>query len=392
MQYKNRVTINDIKNFICEYYNKYGETPKKKDWKEKDGFPCSKDYLSSNFLTKEYNYNNLINDCGFEKRKPYNAKGQSITKQSLIEFIIKYKEKHSIVPCLKDWKEKDGFPCNKEYLAKNYKYNDLVSEAGFKPYSYGQRHYNVEEMLENIRKAIIKSRYFDIVKLHKNFEYIKHRDIYANLFGSFEGALLAAGIENRHKILINTFDDYKLEDPVEFLKNKFGINGDFTDEQLELISSIKDAASKYNDLRRDTMKNYISLHRCKTLFPSYTIALIAAGLNPAKVMKSRMVAHDGHICDSYGEMLVDNILNKLKVKHDIHVKYPNSGYICDFYIKDNIYIEYIGFSKITSDYLRRNYLKRLEDKQKIVDNIGGKLIIIDEVNDKTYDYIKESIS
>lgn len=391
MKNKNELTIEDLKDFICKYYNKYRETPKKKDWREKYGFPCSKEYLSNNFLSKEYNYNNLIEDSGFEKRKPYNAKSPSITKQDLIEFIIEYKKKNGIVPCLKDWKEKDGFPCNKEYLSRNYKYNDLISEAGFKPYLYGQRHYNIEEMLENIRKAVIESRYFDIAKLHKNFNYIKHRDIYANLFGNFEGALLAAGIENRHKILINTFDDYKLEDPVEFLKNEFGINGDFTDEQLELISSIKDAASKYDDLRRETMKKYISLHKCKTLFPSYTISLIAAGLNPAKVIKSRMVAYDGHICDSYGEMLVDNILYRLGIKHDIHKQYPGSTLICDFYIEDNIYIEYTGFAKISNEKLRSKYLDRIEIKKELVNNIGGKLIIIDDVNETTSDYINENI-
>lgn len=139
------------------------------------------------------------------------------------------------------------------------------------------------------------------------------------------------------------------------------------------------------------MGKKISLHRCKHLFKTYTIALIAANLNPAKAMRARMVAEDGHICDSYGEMLVDNILNNLNIEHSIHKRYPGSKLICDFYINDNIYIEYIEFSQVKSDYIRGRYLERLDKKRSIVEEIGGQLITVDKVDDSTIEFLKTAI-
>lgn len=377
-------------NYIIQYYEKNGEIPKAKEWKIKDGFPCCREELYKKLLNKDYTYNDLIEEAGLKKRVPYNAKRDTLTKEELIEFIQQYYSKNGVVPCLNEWKQKNGFPCNKQFLTNNYIYNDLVAEAGFKTYKYGQRHYNEEKLLQDIRRAIIESRKFNISQLHDEFEYIKHRDVYANLFGNFENVLIAAGIENRHKILIKSFPEYRLEDPIDFLKKKFGNNGEFTPEQRELILTIQEAA-KGGDLRREVMGKKISLHRCKHLFKTYTIALIAANLNPAKAMRARMVAEDGHICDSYGEMLVDNILNNLNIEHSIHKRYPGSKLICDFYINDNIYIEYIEFSQVKSDYIRGRYLERLDKKRSIVEEIGGQLITVDKVDDSTIEFLKTAI-
>lgn len=377
-------------NYIIQYYEKNGEIPKAKEWKIKDGFPCCREALYKKLLNKDYTYNDLIEEAGLKKRVPYNAKRDTLTKEELIEFIQQYYSKNGVVPCLNEWKQKNGFPCNKQFLTNNYIYNDLVAEAGFKTYKYGQRHYNEEKLLQDIRRAIIESRKFNISQLHDEFEYIKHRDVYANLFGNFENVLIAAGIENRHKILIKSFPEYRLEDPIDFLKKKFGNNGEFTPEQRELILTIQEAA-KGGDLRREVMGKKISLHRCKHLFKTYTIALIAANLNPAKAMRARMVAEDGHICDSYGEMLVDNILNNLNIEHSIHKRYPGSKLICDFYINDNIYIEYIEFSQVKSDYIRGRYLERLDKKRSIVEEIGGQLITVDKVDDSTIEFLKTAI-
>lgn len=390
MKNKYELTLEDIKEFIRKYYRIKGEVPRAREWKEKDGFPCSREWLHKKFLNKNYTYNDLIEDCGFQKRVPFNAKNGKLKKEDIIKFLKDYYKKYNVTPNLSQWKEEDGFPCNKEYLTKYYRYNDLLAEAGLPTYEYGQRHYNKVEILEDLRKAIVESRCFNITVLHKEFDYIKHRDIYAYIFGNFENALLAAGIENRHKILINRFNDYKLEDPVCFLRKKFGENGVFTKEQLKLIISIKNAA-KSGDLRRKTMGKKISLHSCKKLFETYTIALIAAGLNPAKRLKAKMIAEDGDNCDSYGEMLVDNMLNNLNIKHSIHKRYPKSRYVCDFYIEDNIYIEYIEFSNVKNSYIRGSYLERLEKKKKIIKDIGAKLIIIKTIDEDTINIFKDVV-
>lgn len=376
--------------FMQRYAEANGEHPLNKEWRLKDGFPYSRETLRKKLLNNNYTYNNLIEEAGFNRRMPYNAKAGKLIEDDIVKFIQEYFVKNGIVPCLKEWTVENGFPCNKEYLSRNYKYNDLVSKAGFKTYEYGQRHYNIPQMLEDIRKAVIESRSFNINILNKKFNYIKHRDTYSRLFGEFENALLGAGIENKHKILINRFNDYKLEEPIEFLQIKFGRNGKFTEEQNELIESIK-IASICGDLRRVSLGKKISLYKCRKLFETYSIALIAAGLNPAKTMRNRIKAKDGHLCDSYEESLIDNILYDLNIPHEVHIKYDGSDYVCDFKIENNIIIEYIGFAKVKDDYIRGRYIEKLKDKEEIAEELGAYLITIDNVDENTADLIKGKV-
>ena len=374
---KDLLCEDDIIKFLQKNFYDTGKVPKQKEWVEKNGFPCSREYLRLNFSQ----YNILLEKAGLPIRKPFNAKGDSLTLDDVIIFLRNFYKINGRTPNLSEFKVKDGFPCNKEFLVKHFgKYNEVLKKAGLQTYEFGQRHYNIEELLINLRKAILDSRSFDIKVLSKKYGYIKHRDTYTRLFGSFEKALIEAGIDNRHKVLMRLYSDYKLEEPVKFLIHKFGIDGEFTNGQKKLIHQINEAVIKSKgDLRRDTLKYTISLHLCKKLFGRFSVALIAAGFVPNLSMGSCYCAKDGHICDSYEEALVDDILYKLNIKHDIHENYPNSPYKCDFKIDDKIFIEYIGFSKINDEYLRNSYLDRLEEKKKIAKE--------NNINLQTEDYI-----
>jgi len=82
-----------------------------------------------------------------------------------------------------------------------------------------------------------------------------------------------------------------------------------------------------------------------------------------------------HICRSNGEYFISKQLNKLGIDYIYEKKYPNSNFVCDFYIKDiNVYVEYMGFLK--SDYMHKHNKKICKDyidkydikKQMCVDN------------------------
>lgn len=326
-------------------------------------------------------------------KKPFNAKLGKVGEEDIIKFIKDYYDKNGVTPKLSQFVEKKGFPCNKEYLAKYYRYNELVKKAGLKTYEYGRRHYNENKMLADVRRAVLTSKSTDIKFLSKKFSYIKHRDTYTRLFGGFHETLILAGIYNKHIILLQRYSDYKLQEPVEFIKEKFGKNGEYTDKQNELIKQIDIGVGKtHGDLRRVSLQKFISLRACIVLFSSFTIALIAAGYNPCKTLGSRYCADDGHMCDSYAEALVDNILCKMGVRHSIHENYPGSRLKSDFKIEDSIkYIEYTGYKAVKNIELKGKYNKRLEEKRILGKKLGIEILEINEVNDSTIDIVTEFV-
>ena len=46
----------------------------------------------------------------------YNAKGDSIKLEDIKTFLENYYKENKTTPKLTEWKEKDGFPCNKQNL------------------------------------------------------------------------------------------------------------------------------------------------------------------------------------------------------------------------------------------------------------------------------------
>ncbi|MBI5138556.1 MAG: hypothetical protein HZA95_02025 [Candidatus Vogelbacteria bacterium] len=80
----------------------------------------------------------------------------------------------------------------------------------------------------------------------------------------------------------------------------------------ELISKIR---IFYNKNGRIPMKREFDMYReYKKRFCSWNMAIEAAGLIPHKVIFStRVMAKDGHICDSFAETLIDDWLHYNKV-------------------------------------------------------------------------------
>lgn len=86
------------------------------------------------------------------------------------------------------------------------------------------------------------------------------------------------------------------------------------------------------------------------------------------------IARDGHYLQSGYECIFDNILFKLGIPHQVHVKFSEEhNYLCDFLIED-IYIEIAGFDEKNHP----EYFIRLNEKIKTYQNLSKKYIIIDK--------------
>lgn len=312
----------------------------------------------------------------------YNAKGDSIKLEDIKTFLENYYKKNKTTPKLTEWKEKDGFPCNKQYLLKRFgKYNDLLKELGYTTYSYGKRRYNKDQLLLDYKNSIIEYRTTNINEIRKQNKLLKSKEVYIKNFGSMNNVLELLGINHEHIYLLNTFEDYALQNPILFLKTKLGKNKEFTLEQKNLISQIQKAVDLKKDIRRDVLKNDISLHNCKKLFGNFTLAMIASGFSPCIRIGKTHKAIDGHICDSYEEMIVDNLLTEFNIPHTTHVNYPNSNYKCDFCINNKFFIEYIGYSNIKNQNLNNEYLQRLEKKLLIAKAHNIQVLIISNIEE-----------
>lgn len=72
----------------------------------------------------------------------------------------------------------------------------------------------------------------------------------------------------------------------------------------------------------------------------------------------RRTAEDGHICDSFSEILIDNWLFSYGISHEINVSYPgHSHFTADFVVGD-YWIEFFGLSGEVRKY-DRNVARKL---------------------------------
>lgn len=310
-------------------------------------------------------------------------------KVELINFIHEYYKKNNTTPRLKDFVKKNGFPCNKETLLTVFdKYNDLIEECGYKTYSYGQRHYNENELLSDLKNAVIKSRSIDFRYIQKD-NNLKHRDTYTNVFGNVRNALKKAGITNNHIYLLKKYNDYLLEDPISFLKTK--INFKETEITNSLIKEVNELKENGIPLLRDNVSKNMSISKIYKYFFSFNNFMILSGNQVNLLTKNYTVAKDNHICDSYEEKIIDDLLFDMGIKHEIHVKYPNSKLICDFKL-ENCYIECIGYSKNKTAKNHSKYIKKINDKKDICKKIGVKIILIKNINKINRNNLSEALA
>lgn len=128
------------------------------------------------------------------------------------------------------------------------------------------------------------------------------------------------------------------------------------------IYSVRELSSIFNST---TLQEYFNMTN-----QDLKLKLISKyGIIPTKFGNIR--EYNGHICRSNGEFYIAKKLNESNIEYVYEKRYPNSNYICDFYIPHiNLYVEYMGFIK--SSYMNKHnkkicdlYKKRYKLKEKM---------------------------
>lgn len=113
----------------------------------------------------------------------------------------------------------------------------------------------------------------------------------------------------------------------------------------------------YKQTGRIPTKKEVSSHKPYVrIFGSWNNAIKEAGFRPNPIKFARKhISLDGHKCDSFAELIIDNWLYQNHIPHKIHVVYPGTPMSSDFLV-DNIRIEFIGLAGELKKY--DNLLKR----------------------------------
>jgi hypothetical protein len=291
---------------------------------------------------------------------------KSIIDINILDHYIKdFINQNGKTPGLRDLYRHKGCPYSKVTILKEYENLDnLYKILGYDRKAIGYDNITDSQLLEELITAIYKYRTTDRDELKKRG--IKDRAVYERRFGSWSDALKLAGFNNTQRVLMTYFEGYKGQEPIQFLKNSIGQNGDFTDKQKDMINKGK------------------HIRRYKDFLGKDTLFAIACGKEPDIIrgIKSKYVSDDGHECDSKEERVVDNFLYENGYQHSVHINYPSSKMICDFKVKD-LYVEYAGLVNC-GDSRQKKYIEKLEKKKQYALENGLKLYIL-------YDTKKESL-
>lgn len=123
----------------------------------------------------------------------------------------------------------------------------------------------------------------------------------------------------------------------------------FTKE--EMIEKILELAQSGDFQKRKASTKLVS--SAIKFFGTWNKAVQFCGLTPNTQIysKKRITCSDGHVVDSLSEKIIDQWLSEQKINHEIHKKYPESNWICDFYLIDyGIWIEYFGLYNEVEEY------------------------------------------
>ena len=309
------------------------------------------------------------------------VKKVQIDEEVLIEWVYGFLIENQKTPGIRDLYRHKGCPYSKSAILQKYKnLSSLYNKYGLKRKEQGYDNITDDVLLEDLRSFVIKYKTTDRDTLKKNGLY--DRAVYERRFGSWSNALKLSGINNSFKILMKYFEDYDGSDYISFLKQRIGVNGDFSDTQLEIIKKAKKLECDTKKIRNSINYKYI-----KENFVSVSVLLVCCGIEPSVSYCSgnTYIADDGHICDSGKEVQLDNFLSCNNIEHEVHCNYPNSQMKCDFKVKD-FYIEYAGLMD------KSKYAKDIERKVKFANENQIKQIILYELNEDTLTKLQAALT
>lgn len=139
-------------------------------------------------------------------------------------------------------------------------------------------------------------------------------------------------------------------------------------------SLIKEITNFAQQQRRIPLKKEFNSRRAfRATFGTWNNAIRAAGYDPNPVLYSkRIIAADGHTCDSFAEQIIDNWLHSHHIQHLLHYRYLNTKMTADFYVANlDTYVEYFGLCGVNPKYDRN-----MKNKLNFINKHRPKLIAL----------------
>lgn len=123
----------------------------------------------------------------------------------------------------------------------------------------------------------------------------------------------------------------------------------------------------YNQNQRIPTKREFYSHwqAYRRVFGNWNGAIIEAGYMPnSERFTRKVIANDGHVCDSLAEKIIDDWLHRRKISHICHIYYPGQNkFRTDFFVKNKYWVEFLGLHNQLESY-DRVYQKKLEVARK----------------------------
>jgi hypothetical protein len=333
-----------------------------------------------------------------------------LTKDKIKEEVLKLAQTLNRIPVCSDYGNKNNTICwcsiFKYYESSRELYNELKLYKHYKPKEIKRE----KKYISNDEKIIAKQKLINYLKtldkrptwvelnkvegLPSMTWYNKHIENVSNILNKyFNKTLTKEDMKERYKKLKETLGRIPTRQEMSYnmrMEKKCGKWCDFikdmgdtpvrdTYSKKKLINILKNFHTMTGKIPDSTDIIKPNSKVFQNEFGSWNNALQEAGF---EVNQRTYIADDKHVCNSKMELYIDNLLNKLNIKHTKETKYPKDEKYnkhekkrCDWKI-DDTYVEYLGCLTHNDPIVRRKYRKSMNEKAMMCIENGWNFIHI----------------
>ena len=176
-------TREELTELLIKFREKLGRIPTTEDLRSAEDMPGVNTYVK--YFSS---WNRALEAAGFKLNMRYGW-----TKEELIELLVKLGEKLGRTPTIKDVRAAEDMPSTDTYTSYFGSWNKALEAAGFRPNA--RRDWTREELIELLVKLVEKLGRVPKTRDADTAEDMPCARTYMKLFGSWNKALEAAGLE-----------------------------------------------------------------------------------------------------------------------------------------------------------------------------------------------------
>jgi len=267
------------------------------------------------------------------------------------------------VPSGRDCNLKNGTP-SEPYFKKRFgkSFPDIIKLSGLDKEKTYYQEIDTNDAIEGLRRFSLSLGRFPNSNDFKQLKNKKHRcpsSVYfIDHFGSIDNACDLTGLDLSKSTMLDRSN--KISNSLSFIKDFFECNGRIPTVIEYDKNREKGKTYAYSKITYNTNKTYLEVVKL-AIGKTFERKSIAGGVYLDDL---------GNICNSNSELTISNFLISRSVEFRKEVRYsdiltnrPLDNRRCDFYINDNIIVEYFGMYKAMSNYrITKDYNKKTKNK------------------------------